>query len=151
MTDPRQQDAEYLKLLTIFHYVVAGMMALWGSFPIIHFLVGLALLFGKFEEEKPGGPPVEIVGLFFAVVAGAAMTVGWTLALCTLLAGRNLAQRRNYMFCLVMAGIMAVTCMPMGTILGTPTIIVLLRPSVKEAFGVPASVEGSLEKPVKLL
>jgi hypothetical protein len=57
MTDPRQQDAEYLKLLTIFHYVVAGMMALWGSFPIIHFLVGLALLFGNFEERQPTDLP----------------------------------------------------------------------------------------------
>ena len=151
MADPRQQDAEYLKLLTIFHYVVAGMMALWGSFPIIHFLVGLALLFGKFEERQPDGPPVEIFGLLFAVVSGAMITLGWSLALCTLIAGRNLARRQHYMFCLVMAGIMAVTCMPMGTILGTLTIIVLLRPSVKEAFGVPTPMEGSFEKPLKHL
>jgi hypothetical protein len=151
MTDPRQQDAEYLKLLAIFHYVVAGMMALWASFPIIHFLVGLALLFGKFEPQKPDQPPLQFFGLMFALVSGAAIAVGWTLALCTFFAGRNLVRRRNYMYCLVMAGIMAVTCMPMGTILGTLTIIVLLRPSVKEAFGVPASLEGSFEKPGKPL
>jgi hypothetical protein len=77
------------------------------------------------------------------------MTVGWTLAACALFAGRNLARRRNYVYCLVMAGILAVTCMPMGTILGTLTIIVLLRPSVKEAFGVPASIDGSFDKPRK--
>jgi len=101
MGDSKQQDAEYLKLLTIFHYVVAGMMALWGSFPIIHFLVGIGLVFGSFNQSKPGGPPLEFVGLLFAFVAGTFITVGWTLAVCTFFAGRNLARRRHYMYCLI--------------------------------------------------
>jgi hypothetical protein len=41
------------------------------------------------------------------------------------------------MFCLAMAGIEAALCMPLGTVLGIFTIIVLMRPSVKQAFGVP--------------
>jgi hypothetical protein len=147
--DPRQQDAEYLKLLTIFHYVAAGMMALWGSFPIIHFVVGLAMMSGMFEPPKQGGPPLEYFGALFAFIAGAFITIGWTLAICTFFAGRNLARRQHYMYCLIMAGIMTAACTPFGTILGVFTIIVLLRPSVKESFGVASPMEGPLEKPIK--
>lgn len=136
MADPKQQDAEYLKLLAIFHYVLAGMMALWGSFPVIHLLVGIGLMFAPIDQSKPGQPPLEFVGGFFAVIAGTFIAAGWTLALCTFMAGRNLARRQNYMYCFVVAGVMAAVCTPFGTILGVFTIIVLLRPSVKEAFGV---------------
>jgi len=55
-------------------------------------------------------------------------------AVCLALAGRFLAQRRRYYYCLVMAGI-ACMFMPFGTVLGVFTIIVLLRESVKELFG----------------
>jgi hypothetical protein len=136
MADPKQQDAEYLKLLAIFHYVLAGMMALWGSFPIIHFLFGIAILFGDFIEAKPGEPDPALFGVLFALMAGAFITVGWSLALCTFMAGRCLALRRNYTYCLIVAGVMAAICTPFGTVLGVFTIIVLMRPSVKEAFGV---------------
>ena len=107
MADLKQQDAEYLKLLAIFHYVLAGMMALWGSFPIIHFLFGIAILFGDFIKAKPGEPSPALFGALFAMMAGAFITVGWTLALCTFIAGRCLAQRRNHMYCLIVAGVMA--------------------------------------------
>ena len=54
------------------------------------------------------------------------------------LVGRGLAQRKRYMFCLVVA---CVEClfMPFGTVLGVFTIIVLSRDSVKALFGSIAS------------
>jgi hypothetical protein len=149
MSDPNQQDAEYLKLLTIFHYVVAGMMALWGSFPIIHLLVGIVVLFGGFGPAKPGEPSPALFGGLFVLVAGTFMAVGWSLAVCTFLAGRNLARRQHYLFCLIVAGVMATACTPFGTILGVFTIIVLMRPSVKEAFGVPSSMGATSDQPLK--
>ena len=109
-SDPQQQDAEYLRLLSIFHYVVAGMMAVWGSFPIIHFVVGVVMLSGAFEPPKQGGPPLELFGALFALMAGLFITVGWTLAICTFFAGRNLVRRQHYLYCLIMAGVMAAAC-----------------------------------------
>jgi hypothetical protein len=50
-------------------------------------------------------------------------------------AGRSLARRKRYLFCLIVAGTMCVMCNPLGTVLGVFTIVVLLRPSVKELFG----------------
>lgn len=133
------QDAEHLRLLEIFHYVVAAMMALWGSFPLIHVLLGAFIAFGKFAPAKAGHPPPALFGWFFMLVGGTLVAIGWSLAVCTFIAGRSLAKRRHHLFCLVVAGVMAATCIPFGTVLGAFTIIVLLRPSVKEAFGVAAT------------
>jgi len=126
------EDEQHLKLLSIFHYVAGGLAALAGCFPIIHFLVGLGVLFLGFSAGK--GPPA-LIGLFFVVIAGGVMLFFWTLAACLFIAGRFLARREHYTFCLVVAGV-SCTFMPPGTVLGVFTIIVLMRPTVKEMFGV---------------
>jgi hypothetical protein len=115
---------------------VAGLQALFALFPVIHFLVGAALVFfpDKVGEAKGGEP--ALMGLFFMGFAGVWMLFGFTLAVCTLIAGRSLAQRRRHTFCLVIAAIECITCIPFGTALGVFTILVLMRPSVKQAFGV---------------
>ena len=125
-------------MLSIFHYVVAGMQALFACFPIFHFLFGAAMLFfpDKLGDAKGGGPPA-FAGLFLMGFAGIWILTGLTVAACSIRVGKSLGQRRRYMFCLVMAGIEAALCMPFGTVLGVFTIIVLMRPSVKQAFGVP--------------
>ena len=66
-------------------------------------------------------------------MGGAVIATGWALAACILAAGRMLARRRRYLFCLAMAGIECIL-MPFGTVLGVFTIIVLMRDSVREAF-----------------
>ena len=134
MNDQAGQDAEHLKLLSIFHYIVAAMMALIACLPILHLVFGLAMVSGRLDGSKDGGLP-GLFGWFFVVGAAGAILFGWTLAVCTVVAGRSLAQRKRYLFCLVLAGVMAMTCMPFGTVLGVFTIIVLMRPSVKQAFG----------------
>ena len=132
----KRQDAEHLRLLSIFHYVMAGLQALFASFPIIHFVIGAAMVFGPGAFGTKGGEaPPAAVGWFFMLFAAAWMLVGWSLAACMVVAGRGLVQRKRYVFCLVVAGLTAVFCMPFGTVLGVFTIIVLMRPSVKEAFG----------------
>jgi hypothetical protein len=105
----------------------------------LHFLAGAFMLFGPGLSGKNGsGVPAAIVGGFFMTFAGLWMLVCWTFSACVVIAGRNLMGRRHHMFCLVVAGVMAAMCIPFGTALGVFTIIVLLRPSVKQAFGVPA-------------
>jgi hypothetical protein len=128
------QDAEHLKLLSIFHYIVAGLMALVACLPVLHLVFGVAIVSGALDGAK-SGPPPGFVGWFFVIAAAGAILLGWTLAVCTAVAGRSLANRKRYLFCLVVAGVMAVTCVPFGTVLGIFTILVLMRPSVKMAFG----------------
>jgi len=128
------QDAEHLKLLAIFHYIVAALMAVVACLPILHLVLGVAILSRALDGAK-SGPPPEFAGWALVIVAAGAILFGWTLAVCTVIAGRSLAKRKRYLFCLVVAGVMAVTCMPFGTALGIFTILVLVRPSVKMAFG----------------
>lgn len=141
-TEPNQ-DTEHLRLLAIFHYIVAGMQALFACFPIFHFLFGAAMVFfpDKLGEGKGDGPPA-VVGLFFMGFAGLFILTGLSLAVCTAIAGKSLGQRKRYVFCLVVAGIEAAMCMPFGTVLGVFTIIVLMRPSVKQAFGVAGTASA---------
>jgi len=121
------QDEQYLKLLSIFHYVVGGLAALFACMPIIHLSIGIAMLVGAIDDAP------AFIGLMFVVMAVLFIAFGWTLAVCLIVAGRCLAKRKRYIFCLVIA---AISCMfmPFGTVLGIFTIIVLMRPSVKELF-----------------
>jgi hypothetical protein len=127
------QDDEHLRLLSIFHYVVAGIMAMIACFPIIHFGVGVAIILAPEMFGNKGEPPPAFIGWLFAIVGAVFIALGWTFAALTFTAGRFLAMRKNYMFCLVMA---ALECMwaPFGTVLGVFTIVVLMRESVKQLF-----------------
>ncbi len=122
-----EQDEQYLRLLSIFHYVVGGLVACFACIPLIHFCIGIAMLTGTIDDAP------AFIGLMFVIMSIVAITVGWVFAVCLIIAGKNLAHRKRYMFCLVMA---AISCMfmPFGTVLGVFTIIVLMRPAVKELF-----------------
>ncbi len=128
------QDAEHLRLLSIFHYVVGGMTALFACFPCIHLAIGIALVSGALNTG-PGPQPPAFVGWLLIVFAALFIFIGWTIALAILLAGRFLARRAHYMYCFVVA---AIEClfMPCGTVLGVFTIIVLNRTSVRSLFRV---------------
>ena len=136
-TSLRPEDVEHLRLLSIFHYVVAGMMALFALFPVIHLTIGLTMVFAP-EKWGMKDPAEGAAGWFFVAVATLLIVFGWTLAALVAFAGRSLARRRRYTLCFVVAVISAFICMPFGTVLGVFTIIVLLRPQVKAAFGRPA-------------
>jgi hypothetical protein len=124
------EDLQHLKLLSIFHYVVAGISALFACFPLIHFFIGLAMAAGWFPDTDPGA---RVAGTFFMVIAAIFIALGFAYAVCLVIAGRSLAAQKNRTLCLVMAGLSCLF-MPFGTALGIFTIIVLMRPSVQELF-----------------
>jgi hypothetical protein len=140
-------DREHLRLLAIFHYVVGALIALCACIPIIHLLIGIGVVSGAidFDHRRPGGPDVQVFGWIFIAVAAVFILAGWSLAIAIFIAGRLLQRRRGYLYCLVVA---AIECMftPFGTVLGVFTIVVLIRPSVKELFTQPpASVTISYD------
>ncbi len=129
------QDDEHLRLLSMFHYIAAGIIGLCACFPVIHLAVGLGMLLApeEFSSSEQSSGPDRLVGLFFTLFAGAFIMVGWAFAIATAYAGRCLARREKRTCCFVVA---AVNCLntPIGTVLGVFTIIVLMRPSVEELF-----------------
>lgn len=113
--------------------MVGGLAALFSLLPLFHLVLGISFLVAPRVFSNQGTPPPAFVGWIFIVMAAIAMAVGLSFAGCVIAAGRCLARRRNYLFCLVVA---AVECMflPFGTVLGVFTLIVLMRESVKPMF-----------------
>ena len=126
------QHSEHLRLLSIFHYILAGLDAFTGCIPLFHVSIGIAMLSGAFDNGR-GPPPPPIVGLLFTLVGGSISLLCWTMAVLKVLAGRWLTQHAHPRFCFVVACIECLK-MPMGTLLGIFTILVLMRPSVKALF-----------------
>ena len=130
------QDKEHLKLLSVFHYVAGGITGVIACFPVMHLFMGLLLLVAGLGEASVDEKfPVLLFGLMFILIPGFIILCGWALAVCLIIAGSFLAQRRHYTFCFVVACISCLL-MPYGTVLGVFTIIVLMRPTVKELFAV---------------
>lgn len=131
------KDLEHIRLLSIFHYVVGGLIALFACFPIFHLLMGIFFLASAPEMRRNQAPgqdfPVEVFGAMFIIIPAIIILCGWALAAVVVIAGRKLSNQRSYTFCLVVAAILCVF-MPFGTILGVFTIIVLMRDSVKALF-----------------
>ena len=131
------QDREHLRLLSIFHFVVAAATAGFASIFLVHLAIGLGALIwpARFGPK----PPDVMFGVLFTILGGGAVLAGWTLAALLVVAGRFLRRQVHHTFCLVVAAVACVCCQPLGTILGVFTILVLLRPGVKAAFqGAPA-------------
>jgi hypothetical protein len=135
-----RQIEEHLRLLAIFHYVVAAIAALFSLFPVIHLVIGVAILTGGFPGEGPADGEARWLGGFFVAFAAFWIVMGLTFASCVLAAGRSLAKRKRRTFCLVMAGL---ECMfvPFGTVLGVLTLIVLTKDEARALFEGGAAME----------
>jgi hypothetical protein len=141
------QDEEHLRLLSIFHYVVAGLAALFALFPVFHLVFGLFIVFAPAKVDgKEEAAAAAVIGWFFVLIAALFITIGWVFAALVLAAGRFLAKRRHYLFCLVMAGVECMF-MPFGTVLGIFTIIVLVREPVKQLFKANTPLQPSPATP----
>lgn len=127
------KNEDHLRLLSIFHYVVGGLAGLFALFPIFHLVLGLFFILSPEQFAGEGETPPAFIGWIFLIFAAAFIATGWIFAAFIFAAGRFLAKRRHYMFCLVMGGVECIF-MPFGTVLGVFTIILLMREPVKQLF-----------------
>jgi hypothetical protein len=137
-------DDEHLKLISLFHFVVAVLEAGTGLLFIFHFGMGLAMVTGKWpgvSTSHPGAPP-DFMGWVFTVFGGVFLLGYEALALLRLIAGLSIRKRRHHLFCLIIAGIGCFN-VPIGSALGAFTFIVLLRPSVKAKFQEVAQMDAA--------
>lgn len=140
------QLKEHIRLLSIFHYVVGGMMALVSFFPVIHLVMGLAMLMGFIPGDIPEPDkdtvnsdinpelPLRIMGGIFTGVAAIVILTGLTISFFVIRAGKKLSRYESRTFCIVMAAILCAFA-PFGTVLGIFSIIVLTKPEAQELFG----------------
>ena len=132
--DQRKIDADHLQLLSIFHFVGAGLAFLGILFLLAHFMMFHAFLSNPtfWQNQKQTPPPAEFFAIFkwFYLVFGAWFFISGTL---NLISAFCLRARKCRTFSLIVAGINCVH-VPFGTVLGVFTIIVLIRDTVRELY-----------------
>ena len=64
-----RKDEEHLRLLATFHYVVAGIGAIFACFPLIHVAIGVMMIVdpASMSGGQNAAPP-RAFGYFFAVI-----------------------------------------------------------------------------------
>jgi hypothetical protein len=129
MTAPSEQ----LRLLSVFHYVLAALAGLCSLLPLIYVAVGLGIVTGKLPTDGKGPPLPEAFGWLFVGMGAVAVLLGMTYGALLVVAGRCLGRARRWTFCVVMA---ALSCafFPFGTVLGVFTIVALAKPEAKALF-----------------
>ena len=127
-------DAEHVRLLAIFHFVSAAFSLLGVLFSSLYFVL-FQVIFSNPEalaQSQQGAPPEEFVTFLRWFTA---IFVFWFLISCVgnLLSGFFLRARRRRTFSMVVA---AINCLhiPLGTILGVFTLVVLGRDSVRKLY-----------------
>lgn len=133
-SDQQAKDAEHLNLLSIFYFIMAGLGVVGLGFIALHFVVMRTVFMNpEMWKNEKGGPPPEFVMhiMMWAYAFGVVVIVIGSVL--NLLSGIFLRQRRNRMFSLVVGGL---NCLhvPLGTILGVFTILILSRDSVRRLY-----------------
>lgn len=153
------RDVEHLQMLSIFYFVLGGMGMLFSLIPCIHLTVGITMIvlgddFANMSQQAATGnanqvvePPFEVIGWLIVTVATAIICLGLTISTAMIFAGKKLRRREGYIFCLIVAGIVCLW-VPMGTVLGVFSFIVLLRPSVRVLFGVDPPPDDTAVEPL---
>jgi len=131
------QDSEHLRLLSIYHKVLGGISAFYGLFALLYLAMGIVILSSPKAFVGNDHPP-RFLGVFMIIVGSMLTLMGVAFVALVFLTGRFLAQRKRYLFCLVMACIECLF-MPLGTVLGISSLLVLSRESVKKLFAVGVS------------
>jgi hypothetical protein len=132
---PTAEDENQLNILSICHYIYAGLLGVFGLFGLIYVAIGIALAAGSMGGggAAHGGPPPAAIGGVVAAIGGFITLLLWAKAGCVTYSGMNLKRRQKRTFSLVMA---CMCCMniPLGTALGVFTLVVLSRQSVKAIY-----------------
>lgn len=132
---PGHDDAGQLRVLSILHYVLAGITAFFSLFPIIYVVLGIAMMTDSIPVDGGAANALgaKAVGAMFVAMATFFIALGMTLAGLMVHTGRCLVQRRRHTLCMVVAGLCCL-CFPLGTALGVFSLVVLSRPSVRARF-----------------
>ena len=130
----RQQilDDENLRLLRICYFIAAGLTAITSVLMLLYMLM-FTFIFTQISAQPGADMPPAFVGRIIGVVGAVLFLIMIGIAVMHCLTAIRLKEKRSRIFCMVVAGI---TCasIPMGTLLGIWTILVLSRPTVKQAF-----------------
>jgi hypothetical protein len=130
------RDVSHLKLLSIFYFVLGPIAMVFGLFPIVYIVVGYMIYSGGFPANNTGNganADPKTFGLIFMALGTVLVCLAWAVGLASLFTGWQLRKRQRWTLCVVLAGALCLF-VPLGTVLGIFSIIVLMRPSVRPLF-----------------
>jgi hypothetical protein len=144
--DLRKTDVDQLNLLAILHFVGAGLAVLGVLFLAAHYAIMYTVFsdpqIWKNQRQPMPIPPKEILAMMkWFYLAGALWCV--TSGVLNLISGLYLRAQKGRTFSLVVAGINCLY-LPLGTLLGVFTIIVLSRDSVQELYAANEAPPGEM-------
>lgn len=137
-----ENDAPYLFVIEIFYYILA-VLSFWSCLVSLFKLYSIQVTENHLSQIMNSLPPelqshapsqrMTSISVTVLFIIGLTIAVG----LGQLFTASSLKSRRNYTFCLVIAGL---SCFlgTLGTAVGVATFLVLVRPSVKRLFAQPA-------------
>jgi hypothetical protein len=123
---------QHLGQLAIGYYVLGGLFVPVAFIFVIYAVLGAAFLNGDMNHGQ-ANPPPDVFGWMFLAIGIGGVLVGLTMAALTIFAGRCLATKKNLTFVYIMAGLLC-TNMPLGTILGVLTFVVLSNDMTRSLF-----------------
>jgi hypothetical protein len=139
------KNETYLRVLSLLHYIVGGLMLFFVCMPLIFLAVGvvditssesiLKVIVISSESMVEGGGDIlpqflgsivlGVVLIFYLMIFGVAVSM--------VVSGIFLSRRKHYLFSLIV-GCIECIFIPFGTILGIFTAIVLSRDSIKGLY-----------------
>jgi hypothetical protein len=128
--EPNKKDVEHLRMLAIFHFVSAGLALAGLAFLALHYSVMQAVFADPemFKNVKGGPPPQEFFA--FMKIFYAVGSIWFVLSgVSNLMSAIYMRRRTHRVFSMVVAGFNCLY-MPLGTLLGVFTFVVLGRDSV---------------------
>jgi len=127
------KDASDLDMLSVLHYVWSALLGC-GTLGVVGYFVLMGGLFGFTATSSGGDAAGAAVAAGVTIALGVVMgLVMGALFLLHFLAASGLRQRKRRVLIYVASALMC-TSVPLGTLLGVFTFIVLGRPSVKALF-----------------
>jgi hypothetical protein len=124
------RDRGQLELLAAGHYLLGALLTAGGGLALIPIVTGLWL----HAATDTAHGSTALFDIYFVLYPLLALLLFWALAAWLVLAGVNISRHTRPTFCRI-TGFASLLCVPLGTVLGVLTVVVLDRPSVRTAFG----------------
>ena len=131
--DPYGQDKSHLNLLAVFYYVAAGFSLFGALVCLAESIFGIFMIVASQQEKTRDAETLFVIGIVWVCIGGLIFFFSLMLGVLQIMTGRKLQKRTGRTFCFVTAVITALN-IPLGTVLGVFTFIVLNRPSVQQMF-----------------
>jgi hypothetical protein len=135
VNDQRKTDSDLLTLLAIFHYVGAALALVGILFLVVHYGIMRTVMTNPevTKNIQTSGPtPAQMLGMFtwlYGVLGAVSLGYG----VLNVLSAMSIQARRRRTLSMVVAGLNCIH-IPLGTLLGVFTFVVLMRPSVQQLY-----------------